>query len=161
MSTGSLPGAPGFSKFMPGTCGCGRSASLLAKVTGSFPHGFASPKRRFASASAPRMPGNQISMTPLTCSLHGMATGPPVSSTTIVRGFAAATAATSLSWSIVRGLGPGVLSAGQANRWRVLSLAHRLVHEHDGNFSGLRERGGLHECPRRCRIRPSHPVPLP
>ena len=67
----------------------------------------------FASASAPRMPGYQISIAALTLSIHGIATGPPVSSTTMVCGLAAATALTSLSWSIVAGLSPGVWSAGR------------------------------------------------
>src|ERR1039458_575116 len=52
----------------------------------------------FAIASAPRIPGYQISRTPLTLSIQGMVTGPPVSSTTIVCGLAAATWLTNWSW---------------------------------------------------------------
>ena len=46
----------------------------------------------FAIASPPRIPGYQASSTALTLSIHGMLTGPPVSSTTIVCGFAFTTA---------------------------------------------------------------------
>src|SRR5208337_871281 len=51
-----------------------------------------------AMASAPRIPGYQASSTALTLSIQGMVTGPPVSKTTMVCGFAAATAFTSWSW---------------------------------------------------------------
>ena len=84
---------------MPGISGCGRSFSLFANVTGSLPDGFTLPNRMFAMAGPPPMPGNHAASTPLTFAIHGMLTGPPVSSTTIVCGLAAATAATSASWS--------------------------------------------------------------
>src|ERR1022692_3744781 len=86
----------------PGSTGCGKSASEFANVAGSLPHGFTSPNRTSASASAPRMPGYQISIAALTLSIQGMAAGPPVSSTTIVCGLAAATALTRSSCLFVR-----------------------------------------------------------
>src|ERR1019366_1347760 len=73
--------------------GCGKSASLLGKVIGSFALGFTSPKRTLATASAPRLPGYHASRMPATWPAHGIVTGLPVSSTTIVYGFAAATLA--------------------------------------------------------------------
>ena len=55
------------------------------------------PNSTSAIASPPRAPGYHASTTALTWSLHGIATGPPVCSTTIVLGLAAATAAISAS----------------------------------------------------------------
>ena len=39
--------------------GCGRSASLTGKVTGSLPLGLTSPNRTLATASDPRLPAYQ------------------------------------------------------------------------------------------------------
>src|ERR1035438_5924440 len=76
----------------------GKSASLLAKVTGSLADGFTSPNRTLAIASPPPIPGNHADTIPPTLSDHGMLTGPPVSSTTMVCGLAATTAFTRSSW---------------------------------------------------------------
>src|ERR1035438_6686486 len=75
----------------------GVPASDLAKVSGSLAVGFTSPKRMLAMASAPRMPGYQASIAALTWPIQGMVTAPPVSSTTMVCGVAAATALASAS----------------------------------------------------------------
>ena len=65
---------------------------------GSLALGFTSPNRILATASAPLLPPYQASSTALTWSIHGMVTAVPVSSTTMVRGFAAATCSISASW---------------------------------------------------------------
>src|ERR1700676_3936997 len=78
--------------------GCGKSASLRGKVMGNFPLGFTSPKRIFATASAPLLPAYHASTTPLTLSIHGMVTAVPDSITTMVRGFAEATWSIMASW---------------------------------------------------------------
>src|ERR1017187_5396424 len=67
---------------------------------GSLPDGLTAPKRILAMASPPRWPGNQASSTALTLPSHGITCAPAFSMTTIVCGLAAATAATSASWSI-------------------------------------------------------------
>ena len=59
---------------------------------GSLALGFTSPKKTLATASAPLLPAYQASTTPLTWSSQGIVTAVPVSSTTMVCGFAAATA---------------------------------------------------------------------
>ena len=71
--------------------GCGRSCSLFGKVMASLPDGLTSPTRTLASALCPELPANQASTTPETLSSQGMVTAVPVSSTTMVWGFAAAT----------------------------------------------------------------------
>src|SRR5580700_1716761 len=78
---------PGWVSF-----GCGNSASLFGKVIGNFALGFASPFKMSTTASAPLLPPYHASKTAPTLSSHGMVTAVPVSSTTIVFGFAAATA---------------------------------------------------------------------
>ena len=65
---------------------------------GSFALGFTLPKRTLATASAPLLPAYQASSTPPTLSIHGISTAVPVSSTTIVRGLAAATCSINASW---------------------------------------------------------------
>src|ERR1017187_2157768 len=80
--------------------GWGRSATLAGNVIGSLPDGLTAPNRILAMASAPFCPGNQASSTALTFPSHGITCAPPFSMTTMVWGFAAATAATSASWSI-------------------------------------------------------------
>src|SRR5580700_1601425 len=77
---------PGFTK-----CGCGKSTSFWGNVIGSFALGFTSPLKMFTTASAPLLPPYHASKTAPTLSSHGMVTAVPVSSTTIVFGFAAAT----------------------------------------------------------------------
>ena len=67
------------------------------KVTGRWPDGFTSPNSTRAIACPPRWPGYQASSTAPTLSSHGIVTAPPVSSTTTVFGFAAASAAISAS----------------------------------------------------------------
>src|SRR5665213_4459196 len=81
----------------PDTCGCGRSPSFSANVTGNLPEAFTRPYSTFAIASPPPIPGNHASTMPFTFALHGIDTGPPVSSTPIVFGFAFHTASTSSS----------------------------------------------------------------
>ncbi len=71
-------------------------------MTGRCPDGSTSPKSSAAMAAPSCSPGYQFSSTAATLSSHGMSTGPPVSSTTTVRGLAAATA-----------VDEGVLVAGQ------------------------------------------------
>ena len=68
------------------------------KVVGSLPDGFSSPRSSAASARPNSWPGYQAWSTAGTRSSHGIATGLPALSTTIVRGLAAATASTSSSW---------------------------------------------------------------
>src|SRR3954465_2007062 len=65
-------------------------------------------------------PGNQVSGPPFTGDSQGIATGPPVWSTTTVRGFAFATAATSACWS-----GPPV--GAQPNSVHAALLGSRLL----------------------------------
>src|SRR5664279_1311133 len=77
---------------------CGKSATLSGKVMGSLALGFTSPNKMLATASAPLLPAYQTSSTPLTLSIQGMVTAVPVSSTTMVRGLAAATAVINASW---------------------------------------------------------------
>jgi hypothetical protein len=67
-------------------------AWLVGKVTGSRPEGSTSPKSRAAMAVPSSSPGYHASTTPATSPSQGMSTGPPVLSTTTVRGLAAATA---------------------------------------------------------------------
>jgi hypothetical protein len=74
--------------------GWGKSASDFGKVAGSLALGLTSRKRILASASSPLTPGYQISIAAPTSAIHGIAAGPPVSITTMVRGFAAAAAFT-------------------------------------------------------------------
>ena len=82
--------------------GCGRSASLFGNVRANFPVGLTDPVRIFAKASAPRIPGYHASTTPATLASQGIVAGLPVSSTTMVLGFAAATVSMSLLWSAER-----------------------------------------------------------
>src|ERR1019366_8078213 len=79
----AAPAPPRPPAFMPRISGCGRSLSLLAKVTGSLADGFTSPNRMLAIAGPPPIPGNHASRMPLTLSDHGMDTGPPASATTM------------------------------------------------------------------------------
>src|ERR1700679_3773 len=81
----------------PATVGCANCASSTAKVTGSLPEAFTRPYSTSAIASPPPIPGYQASTIPFTRLCHGIDTGPPVSSTTTVFGFAFATASTSAS----------------------------------------------------------------
>src|SRR5215475_7552885 len=79
---------------VPGHCAvvwAGTWLRLLGKVTGSLPEGFAVPKISAAIALPTSWPGYQLANTPATEFSHGMTTGPPLLSTTMVFGFAAAT----------------------------------------------------------------------
>src|SRR5436190_13247180 len=69
-----------------GTC-----ARLLGKVTGRWPPGSTLPNSTRASAVPLVCPGYQASTTAPTFESHGMAIGAPASTTTTVRGLAAAT----------------------------------------------------------------------
>jgi len=82
--------------LIPGIIGMRQVASLLAKLITVLADGFTSPNRMLATASAPRMPGTGFQHGAGLVN-HGMDTGPPVSSTTMVCELAAATAATSAS----------------------------------------------------------------
>src|SRR5277367_238564 len=94
--------------------GCGRSSTLLGKVFGSLPLGFTLPKSTLPTAFAPSLPAYQASRIAAGASTQGMVTGLPVSSTTIVFGFAAATAATTASWlSVSERLGRSMPSHSQ------------------------------------------------
>src|ERR1700738_3970980 len=74
------------------------AVAAAGKVTGSLPLGLTLPLRRSTSAGPAVSPGYQVSSTAWTELIHGMRTAEPVSSTTMVRGLAAATAATRASW---------------------------------------------------------------
>src|ERR1017187_9628390 len=65
---------------------------LTGKVIGSRPEGFTAPVRTLATADPSSWPGYQPSTTPATFEIHGMTTAPPELRTTIVCGFAPATA---------------------------------------------------------------------
>ena len=71
---------------------------LSGNVTGSFPPGLALPSNRSAVAIPPVCPGYHISRIDLTDEAHGIRTGSPVLSTTIVFGFAAETAVIRSFW---------------------------------------------------------------
>src|SRR6201999_928925 len=73
-------------------------ASLRGNVMGSLALGFTLPKRTLATASSPLLQAYQASRTQPTLSIHGMRTAVPVSSTTTVRGLAAATCSINASW---------------------------------------------------------------
>ena len=73
-----------------GAAPVGMSSSRRGNVTVSFPDGSTSPNSVRAIASPPPLPGYQASSTARTRPAHGIVTGPPVSNTTIVFGFAAA-----------------------------------------------------------------------
>src|SRR5262252_1732938 len=98
VTVGCAPAGP--DTMVPGkltdACAC---ASDAGKVIGSLPDGSASPQSRAAIAVPNSWPGYHDSITPATLLSHGIRTAPPVLSTTTVRGFAAATAAMSWSWS--------------------------------------------------------------
>jgi hypothetical protein len=88
--------------LVPGNCDgldVGVADSLTGNVTGSLPEGSTDPKSTAATAFPSSSPGYQASRTAGTWLSHGMRTGLPLFTTTIVRGFAAATADTSASWS--------------------------------------------------------------
>ena len=76
------------------------SASLRGKVTGSFPEGLTSPNRTSARALPCSWPLYQLSSTAGTRSSQGIKAGPPVASTTMVRGLATATTWMSRSCSL-------------------------------------------------------------
>jgi hypothetical protein len=73
------------------------SSMRTGMVSGSRPPGSASPNSTSASAWPPSWPGYQSWTSAAAASAHGIATGEPAFTTTIVRGQAAATAATSSS----------------------------------------------------------------
>src|SRR5215472_6830795 len=77
-------------------------------VTGRWPLGSVWPNSTLASEVPLVWPGYQASSTPATCDSHGMATGAPALITTIVCGFAAATAWISSSCA------DGTLSEGRS-----------------------------------------------
>ena len=85
--------------YFSGSPAVGVSPSLRGKVAGRRPLGSASPKSTLASAGPARDPGYHASSSPASLPRHGVSTGPPVSSTTMVFPFAAATFAMSASWS--------------------------------------------------------------
>ena len=82
----------------PGSSGRGVWARSAGKVTGSRPDGLTAPVRTSAIAWPPAWPGYQAWTIARTLSRHGIATGLPVSSTTIVFGLADATASITASW---------------------------------------------------------------
>src|SRR5919205_1675850 len=87
--------------FTPGYCAvvlAGTSAAARGNVTGSRADGLKSPNRMPATALPSSSPGYHASTIAGTRDTHGMSTGPPVLSTTTVRGLAAATAEMSASW---------------------------------------------------------------
>src|SRR3954452_25299501 len=102
---------PGYWSLPPAV---GRSFSDAGNVSVSLADGLASPKSRAAIALPSSWPGNHASKSPLTCLSHGIVTGPPVSRTTIVFGFAPATALISASWSTVEGAHPARLQLPDA-----------------------------------------------
>src|SRR5258707_715496 len=80
---------------VPGHCAAvaaGTWDSEVGKVTVRCPDGLAWPNSSAAMAGPSCWPGYQASNTPATEDSHGMVTAEPVFSTTIVCGFAAATA---------------------------------------------------------------------
>jgi hypothetical protein len=81
----------------PGRSGRGVWVRSAGKVTGSRPDGFTAPVRISAMAWPPAWPGYHASTIARTRSRQGIITGLPVSSTTIVLGFAAATASITAS----------------------------------------------------------------
>src|SRR5262245_35041826 len=82
----------------PGSVGRGVSARLAGHVIGVRPEGLTLPERTSAIAVAPACPGYHACTIAFTLSRHGMDTGLPVSSTTIVLGLARATASITASW---------------------------------------------------------------
>src|SRR6266699_2110805 len=84
----------------PGNCAvvlAGAWLRLAGKVTGRCPPGSVWPNRTLASDVPLLWPGYQASSTAAAWGSHGIATGAPASITTIVFGFAAATASMSSS----------------------------------------------------------------
>ena len=75
----------------------------------------------FAIAAPLCCPGYHASITPATFDSHGISTGPAVCSTTIVRGFASATALISAFWS------PGSSSDGRSIPSLETSLANTIA----------------------------------
>src|ERR1700749_3712962 len=85
----------------PGYCAgvfAGTSLAWTGKVSGSLPDGSTLPNSTSATASPSSSPGYQASTMPATLPTHGISTGAPDLSTTMVFGLAAATASTSASW---------------------------------------------------------------
>ena len=80
----------------------GTSASRLGNVIGSLPAGLASPNSSAATALPSSSPGYHACRIAGTLSAHGISTGPPLLTTTMVRGLAATTACTSSSWPVDR-----------------------------------------------------------
>src|SRR5436305_14816701 len=84
----------------PGHCFAERigvSESFFGNVNGNLPDGSTSPNSSAAAALPSCSPGYHISSTPRTLASHGIDTGLPVCSTTIVCGLTDAICAT--SWS--------------------------------------------------------------
>ena len=73
------------------------SRSFAGNVIGSLPEKLVAPNNRRATALPSSWPGYHASATAWMLLSHGIRTGPPSLSTTIVRGLAAATAKTSAS----------------------------------------------------------------
>src|SRR5277367_1639211 len=93
--------------FSPGHCAvvlAGTWESEVGKVTGRWPDGLVLPNRTDAIAAPSSWPGYQASSTPATEDSHGIVTAEPVFSTTIVCGFAAATAEISESSALPRSM---------------------------------------------------------
>src|SRR5262249_36559529 len=93
--------------FWPGHCAApdaGTWDSDTGKVTGRCPDGSALPNSSAAIAVPSSWPGYQASSTPLTEDSQGIVTAEPGFSTTIVFGFAAATAEIRLSSALPRSM---------------------------------------------------------
>ena len=105
------------------------------------PDGSASPNSSGAIASPSTWPGYQFSTTPATFDSHGITIGPPLCTTTIVCGFAFATAETSAFSSDVVVGAPAEQRARAAVRnevGTVGALGLDIVDEHDGYVRGTR-----------------------
>src|SRR2546423_15161522 len=121
MPSGYAACGPPLLSFTPGYCDCvfvGRSAWDFGNVWGSFPDGFTSPNRSAAIALPSSWPGNHACITLFTWPSHGISIGPPVSSTTIVLGFAPATALIIPSWLP----GPYGLQPNRVQNWALPSV---------------------------------------
>src|SRR5215472_1146442 len=96
----SMPSEYCTSVPLPGNCAvveAGTWLSDVGNVTGRCPLGSVWPNSTLASEVPLVWPGYQASSTPATEESHGIAIGAPASTTTIVCGFAAATAEISSS----------------------------------------------------------------
>ena len=110
-------------------------------MTGSRPPGSLSPNSTEASAAPNCWPGYQACSTASTWCSHGISTGPPVLSTTIVLRLTAATASMSWSWS-----------PGSASVDAVHALALRVVGQDDRRVGVARRLDGRGDARGRRRL---------